>query len=128
MQDVFVLLLRHGPRLSDRHPSSLLFRMATNVCINMIRSKWRSVEFVPGEVIDAFGAYSSMEDQIAARDLLDVIFSEEKESTRLMAVMYYMDGMTLEEVACETGFSVSGVRKRLRELRKNAISLKESQL
>ena len=36
-----------------------------------------------------------------------------------MAVLYYVDGMTLEEVAREVGMSVSGVRKRLLGLRKS---------
>ena len=34
-----------------------------------------------------------------------------------MAVLHYVDGLTLEQVAAETGLSVSGVRKRLRKLR-----------
>ena len=34
-----------------------------------------------------------------------------------MALLHYVDGMTLEEVAEEVGMSVSGVRKRLRGLR-----------
>ena len=34
-----------------------------------------------------------------------------------MAVLHYVDGLTLEEVAIETGLSVSGVRKRLRRLK-----------
>jgi RNA polymerase sigma-70 factor (ECF subfamily) len=34
-----------------------------------------------------------------------------------MAVLHYVDGLTLEQVADETGLSVSGVRKRLRQLR-----------
>jgi RNA polymerase sigma-70 factor (ECF subfamily) len=34
-----------------------------------------------------------------------------------MAVLHYVDGMTLEQVARECGLSVSGVRKRLRALR-----------
>ena len=33
-----------------------------------------------------------------------------------MAVLHYVDRMTLEEVAEEMGMSVSGVRKRLRGL------------
>ncbi len=33
-----------------------------------------------------------------------------------MAVMHWVDGMTHEEVAREFGMSVSGVRKRLRQL------------
>ena len=34
-----------------------------------------------------------------------------------MAVLHYVDGMTLEQVARECGLSMSGVRKRLRGLR-----------
>ena len=34
-----------------------------------------------------------------------------------MAILHYVDGMTLQEVADEVGMSVSGVRKRLRGLR-----------
>jgi RNA polymerase sigma-70 factor (ECF subfamily) len=33
-----------------------------------------------------------------------------------MAVLHYVDGMTLEETAETVGLSVSGVRKRLRSL------------
>ena len=55
---------------------------------------------------------------IAAR-LLDLLFSREQESTRTLAVMHLLDGMTLEEVAAEAGLSVSGVRKRLRTLREH---------
>jgi RNA polymerase sigma-70 factor (ECF subfamily) len=35
-----------------------------------------------------------------------------------MAVLHYLAGLTLEEVAVEVGLSVSGVRKRLRSLRR----------
>jgi RNA polymerase sigma-70 factor (ECF subfamily) len=42
-----------------------------------------------------------------------------KENTRYMAVLHYIDGLTLEETAQETGMSVSGVRKRLRRLKQN---------
>jgi len=52
-----------------------------------------------------------------ARRLLDRIFRREAESTLTIAVMHYVDRMTLEEVAAESGLSVSGVRKRLRTLR-----------
>ncbi|MBE0665774.1 MAG: hypothetical protein IH584_08095, partial [Candidatus Aminicenantes bacterium] len=39
MQDVFVRLLAHRERLHGRYPSSLLYRMATNVCLNIIRDR-----------------------------------------------------------------------------------------
>ena len=55
--------------------------------------------------------------------MLDRIFQNERPSTRTMAVMHLLDGLTLEEVAAETGLSVSGVRKRLRTLRSNVREL-----
>jgi DNA-directed RNA polymerase specialized sigma24 family protein len=49
--------------------------------------------------------------------LLDRLLGRHPESTRTMAVLHFVDGMTLEQVARECGMSVSGVRKRLRGLR-----------
>jgi RNA polymerase sigma-70 factor (ECF subfamily) len=45
------------------------------------------------------------------------LFGRDQESTRTMAMLHYVDGMTLQEVADEVDMSVSGVRKRLRGLR-----------
>src|SRR5512136_204343 len=41
MQDVFVQVLRHKDSLNARYPSSLLYRIATNTCLNSIRSARR---------------------------------------------------------------------------------------
>ena len=49
--------------------------------------------------------------------LLDRLFNRHPESSRTIAVLHYVDGLTLEQVATETSMSVSGVRKRLRKLR-----------
>ena len=57
--------------------------------------------------------------------MVDRVFVDEKETTRYIAVLYHLDGMTLEEVAEEVGLSVSGVRKRLRNLREKVKNLKE---
>ncbi len=39
MQDVFARLLQHGDRLTAEYPSSLLYRMATNLCLNRLRER-----------------------------------------------------------------------------------------
>ena len=44
MQDTFVQLVRHQGRLHEAGPSRLLYRMATNVCLNRIRSRRRHPE------------------------------------------------------------------------------------
>ena len=125
MQEVFVLLLRNEARLNEAAPSSLLMRMATNHCLNELRSRSRKPVDEDDERILQIAALEDLEGQSAARSMLERIFGVEKESTRTMAVMHLLDGMTLEEVAREVGFSVSGVRKRLRGLRETALAMQE---
>ncbi|MBI5528904.1 MAG: sigma-70 family RNA polymerase sigma factor [Deltaproteobacteria bacterium] len=115
MQDVFVNLLQNQDRLTGEAPSSLLYRMATNVCLNKIRAAGRRRELAGDEVLVQI-ACADDESRSLARAVLDAIFGGETESTRAMAVMHYVDGMTFQEVAREVGMSVSGVRKRLRLL------------
>ncbi len=115
-QDVFVRLLERRERLNDRYPSSLLYRMATNVCLNRIRDGARRPTIHDEEQLAAI-ATAEPEGALDARLLLDRLFGREPVSTRTMAVLHYVDGLTYEEVARETRLSVSGVRKRLRRLR-----------
>ena len=116
-QDVFVRLLEHQRALVARYPSSLLYRIATNVCLDMIRNRTRrpvdddEIRLAAIACAEVPGAGSE------ARLLLDRVFGRHPESSRTMAVLHYVDGLTLEEVAAETRLSVSGVRKRLRKLR-----------
>ena len=116
MQDVFVQALRHQDRLESVAPSSLLFRIATNVCLNRLRTRQRHPEDRDAELLGRIAASS---DAIAAgesRGLLERLFGGAPESSQTIAVLHLVDGMTLEEVASEVGMSVSGVRKRLRRL------------
>lgn len=119
MQDVFVKLLVNRNKLKGAYPSSLLFRIATNVCLNIIRSESRGME-ESGDLLTNIAAYDRTEERVAAGDMLDRIFRKEKESTREIAVMHYVDKMTLNEISEAVGLSVSGVRKRLRMLKERA--------
>ncbi|HEY2431503.1 MAG TPA: sigma-70 family RNA polymerase sigma factor [Vicinamibacterales bacterium] len=116
-QDVFVRVLEHRLRLDVRYPSSLLYRIATNVCLNRLRDDRREPvthdEAILAEIANAEEPGGASE----ARLLLARLFGRHPESSRTMAVLRYVDGLTLEEVAADTGMSVSGVRKRLRALR-----------
>ena len=117
MQEVFTNLLLNQKRLKNKYPSSLLYRIATNVCLNIIRIE-RSHQFIDGEnILTNIAMYDETENKLIINNLLDHIFKREKKSTREIAVMHFVDGMTLKEVAGAVGLSLSGVRKRLRELR-----------
>jgi RNA polymerase sigma-70 factor (ECF subfamily) len=121
-QDVFVRLVESGRRLNGQYPSSLLYRMATNVCLNRLRDGAKRPATQDQEALLRIACSEEPGGASHARLLLDRLFGRHPESTRTMAVLHYVDGLTLEEVANDTGLSVSGVRKRLRKLRQ---SLKE---
>jgi RNA polymerase sigma-70 factor, ECF subfamily len=117
MHDVFVKVLSHAGTLEDRAPSSLLFRIATNVCLNRIRSRKRRPEDGDPELLVQIAVETDPAARSAARAVLDALFRHEPDDTALIAVLHHHDQMTLEEVAAEVGMSVSGVRKRLHKLR-----------
>ncbi len=117
MQDTFVQVLRHTERLDTRAPSSLLYRIATNVCLNRIRARKRRPEDPDQELLARIAALDEPERAASARDTLARLFGREPTSSRTIAVLHLVDGLTLEQVAAQVGLSVSGVRKRLRTLR-----------
>ncbi|MEQ1566098.1 MAG: sigma-70 family RNA polymerase sigma factor [Myxococcota bacterium] len=125
MQDVFVEVLRRGEGLTVEAPSSFLYRTATNVCLNRLRSRRRKPSDADSDLVERIAVAPDAEDRSLSAVLLDRLFAREQVSTREMAVMHLVDGLTLEQVAAETGMSVSGVRKRLRVLKAHVAELQE---
>jgi RNA polymerase sigma-70 factor (ECF subfamily) len=116
MHDVFVQLLSRADELDHQAPSSLLFRIATNVCLNRLRTRKRRPEDGDDLLVE-IAESTDPGARSAARAALDTLFRNEPADTALIAVLHLHDRMTLEEVAAEVGMSVSGVRKRLAKLR-----------
>ena len=126
MQDVFVSLIRSEDRLRDEAPGALLLRVATNVCLNRLRGERRRPEDAHDDddlalrIAQADDGSGDAESRTLARSVLGKLFGADDPlaaSTRSLAFMHLVDGMTLEEVARESRLSVSGVRKRLRGLK-----------
>ena len=116
MHDVFVQLLVHHERLVADGASSLMYRIATNVCLNRLRSRARRPEDPDsGRAYDLVQAVEP-EPQAEARSLLDRALGRAPVSSATIAVLHHVDGLTHAEVAEIVGMSVSGVRKRLRTL------------
>ncbi len=116
MQEVFVKLLSVDEEI--RSPSSFLYLMATRHCLNRIRSRSRRPEDAAGQLLYEIAHIGDSSSRSQARFLLARLFGQNPESSRVIATLHYLDGLTLQEVADEVGLSVSGVRRRLRVLRK----------
>jgi RNA polymerase sigma-70 factor (ECF subfamily) len=125
-QETFVKLIRYQDRLDDRAPSSMLYTIATNVSLNLIRASRRRPRSAGDEALERIASTDDVQSRVLDRTVIDGIFGRERASTRTMAVMHYVDGMTLEEVAGHVGLSVSGVRKRLRQLKERTRALEEA--
>ena len=118
MQDVFVRLIERKEKINNVC-SSLLYTMATNICLNKIRSdKLRNgPEFdVIAEIVEDSKSAEGTE-KIETSILLDCIFSDRDNKDRQIAILHYVDGYTLEETSQKMKMSVSGIRKRLDKLK-----------
>ena len=122
MQDVFVRVLERREKMSGVC-SSLFYTVATNTCLNKIRSdtvRWApQIDSLLDGMVDKKTVHH--ETKTDASMFLDYLFTGAREDTRTMAVLHYVDGLTLEETAAAMGMSVSGIRKRLSVLRKKAL-------
>lgn len=128
-QDVFVRLVSRRDTLSDgEHIGALLWTMATQVSLNRLRGQKRKPED-GAELLDVLANADDPEERMWLRRAVDAVFASETDalraSTRALAVMRFVDGMTLEEVATASGMSVAGVRKRLARLRERVAALRE---
>lgn len=129
MQDTFVRIFERKEYLNEVC-ASFFYTAATRVCLNKMRSDkvrfaTRLDDILQG-VADSrseLGSEDQFEERITSAALLDLLFSSEDEKTKEMAVLHFVDGFTLEETAEKTSFSVSGVRKRLRNLKAKAENL-----
>lgn len=125
MQDVFLRIFSRRDSLDLSAPSSLLWNTATRLCLNRIRDNIRhGVHVTNDDLLLQIASVRDEFDDYEAKGVLARIFAKEPESSRTMAVLHYVDGMTLEETAEAVGLSVSGVRKRLRSLKSKVKEVK----
>jgi len=112
-QDVFVNLLRYRKRLKGQFLSSLLYTIATNICLNRLRRRKFSAFGSGNDLVMSSASHDPQYERIEDSMLMDAILQDESESSRAICFMYHRDGMTLKEIGEACGLSISGVRKRL---------------
>ncbi len=118
MQEVFLKILQKRNTLTVTHPSSLLYRMATNICINRIRNNRRHEIKRYLDIFHNTSFFDRQEEETIAKYLFEFVLKKEKGTTRKIAVMYFLNGMTIKEVAATLKLSTSGVHKHLEKLKR----------
>lgn len=116
LQEVFIRALKALDTFrGESSPMTWLYRICTNHCLNVIRGSKRRREKISRQaeqsVVAPGPSGQRMEDIAAVRELLPAFDRRVQE----IAVLYYVDGMNLDEVAQEMSMSVPTVRKRLRK-------------
>jgi RNA polymerase sigma-70 factor (ECF subfamily) len=116
MQEVFAKALEHyaGFR-AEASPLTWLMKITTHHCLNLIRAEqagWRS-RFEQQERGKSEGAGGPQVFEM--RDEVRRMLARFDQETQAAAIHYYVDEMTLEEVATLLGRSVPTVRKRLED-------------
>jgi RNA polymerase sigma-70 factor (ECF subfamily) len=114
MQDVFAKALgAWGEFRAEASPLTWLTRIATHHCLNVLRAErapWHQrFEREVRARGEGHGGPQLFEDREAVRKLLGKLDLE----TQQAAIHYFVDEMTLDEVAAAIGRSVPTVRKRL---------------
>jgi len=123
VQEVFLRLLSPSAQVGAlRVPAAYLYRMATNVCLNLLRrDRGRAVLTLEA----AEDLPDGRDDGMTASLLLDILSAGLGRGVREVAYLRYADGMGLDEIAGLLGLSRSTVRKRLDKLKERARRHKE---
>jgi len=117
VQEVFVRALSHAQAFrGDASPRTWLCRIADHLCVDLLRRRSRSPvrpQLDDGEPDLASHARSDDGDTLVlARRLLEQLGPE----SQRLAVLYYVDELTQEQLADELGISRRTVGKRLQAL------------
>jgi RNA polymerase sigma-70 factor (ECF subfamily) len=131
VQDVFVRALSAVDRFrGDSSPRTWLCRIADNLCLDILRRQGRNRVRSVGDYDPAVGSPMALdaasgddcEAVLGAHRLLEALEPE----ARRLAVLYYVDELTQDEIALELKLSRRTVGKRIRALLERAREIVQS--
>lgn len=115
LHEVFVKVLENTDSFrDDASPSTWLYRIATNHCLNRLRNSRRRRELLAEHGADLYPTHLASSQE--ASFLLAELWKRLPEDLLQIAVYYHVDGMTHAEIARVLGVSRRTVGNRLQEL------------
>lgn len=116
LHDVFIKVVGHVHEFrAEASPLTWLVRIATNHCLNVLRSRkalWRDRyrDFVQMSPASGDGSVATIE----RRDLIGALVGSIEQETLSAALFYFVDEMNQDEAAAAAQCSVPTLRARLR--------------
>jgi DNA-binding NarL/FixJ family response regulator len=86
--------------------------------LNRIRNERKHTLSEYRDILYNTSFFATQDTDNTALNLWTYILTKEKETTRQIAVMYFVNGMTIKEIAETKNLSISGVHKHLDKLRR----------
>jgi len=122
-QEAFVRVLAHGVTLPrEDEAMRYLYRVATNVCLNLLREHNVHTRAAPTLALHAPHT-GSAESGLADREFVEIVLARCGEGGAQVAIMHYLDGMSQVEVAQVLGITRRTVFNRLRKVARIATEL-----
>ena len=117
VQEVFLRLHRYRASFrGEASPTTYLYRTATNVCLNRMRTRRRHPEEIMAEP-PAVEATDGLLARLEVRQLVQELLEGEDQRTQACVIYHFMDGMTHAEAGAVLGISGGAVRKRIAKFR-----------
>ncbi|MCK6546452.1 sigma-70 family RNA polymerase sigma factor [Myxococcota bacterium] len=116
LQEVFMRAMKYGEGFSGEAPLPWLYRIADRHCFDVLkRKKRRATEPDTDKVVDTLDARGARSDEPSPERVRTAaqILAACSEPVQDVAVLYFVDEMTQEEVADAVGVSRKTVRERL---------------
>ena len=115
-QDAFVRVLARGVVLpKEEEALRYLYRVSTNVCLNLLREHNVHTRAAPALAANA-SHVGSAESGLADREFVNAVLDRCGEGGAQVAIMHYLDGMSQVEIAEVLGITRRTVFNRLRKL------------
>jgi RNA polymerase sigma-70 factor (ECF subfamily) len=117
-QEVFCVAMRHIDRIDRERERSFLFGVAMRVASDARRAHTRSRERADQQAVDAAVAHQptpeALLDDRRLRELLDEALETLEDDTRVVFVLYELEGLTGPEIASLLAVPIGTVASRLR--------------
>ena len=113
-QEVFLRVIRSGGQVPpEPTPTSWLYRVTTNLCLNRLRDQRRQ----KARLAETFGAERSVTAAGDSRVIVTEILSRMPEELQDIAVYFFLDELTYDEIAPLMGLSRRTISNRLAAFR-----------